>query len=123
MNVETDQAMLVDEARIAQLVEDTSAEILPELLRFYITDTRERIDVIRSARAEGDLDKLEFETHTVGSSAGAHANQQLHLVARKIEALCQEDQHDAALVLTDELLEIAEQSLRSLDARIEQGFA
>ncbi len=113
---------VVSETIISQLVRDTSTGIMPKLLTLYIKDARERIKNIEDAHSNLDYQTLEFETHTLGSSAGAHSNLALLHLAREIEQLCQEKNHQKAINLTPSLLLLAHNSFEQLEARIRQGF-
>ena len=113
---------LVDEVTLKQLVNDTSAEIVPELLLSYIDDAKIRLEKIRQALEEHDVKTLEFETHTLGSSAIAHGNHKLHNYARKIEYLCMDGNSEQAFSIAPPLFELAEQSFHLLQKRAKQGF-
>jgi len=112
----------VDEAVLQQLVRDISADIVPELLIGYIEDTRERILKIREALKSTDAELLERETHTLGSSAGAHGNTRLLKEARKVELLCRDGAVNQAMQLTPDLILLAEKSLDYLATRADTGF-
>jgi len=60
-----DQVTYVDEAVLQQLVRDTSADIVQELLLGYIEDTQERLRQIKSAVSQTDVGKLVLEVHTL----------------------------------------------------------
>jgi len=113
---------LIDEIILDQLVKDTTAEIVPELLLSYIDDAKIRLEKIQQALAEDDEKTLEFETHTLGSSAIAHGNNKLHNYARKIEYLCMEGKNEQAFTATPPLFELAEKSFDLLKQRAKQGF-
>ncbi len=104
----------IDCATIQQLAIDISPEAVPELVELYIKDARARIDQIEKACQERNLKILEFESHTLGSSAAAHGNQKLHQLARKIEHLCQRGQKHHALEEAAAIISIAERSFRQL---------
>jgi len=112
----------VDEAVLKQLARDTSPEIVPELLLFYIEDARKRVEKIQNAITEHDAKTLEFESHTLGSSAAAHGNAKLHTLARRVEHLCQQSNHELAFADADLLSLIADDSFRLLTQRAEKGF-
>jgi len=114
------QPPLVDEEVLAQLARDTSPQVVPELLIFYIDDARKLLNKIADATRERDFANLEFHSHTLGSSSGAHANARLHVAARRIEQLCRGGEHEQALTLAGELPAIAEQSLAELSATAER---
>jgi len=113
---------LVSEATISQLVRDTSTGIMPKLLTLYIKDARERIQNIKEANSKQDYQTLEFEAHTLGSSAGAHSNLALLHLAREIEQLCQEQNYQKVAELTPDILSLASNSFELLEERIQQGF-
>ncbi|MBU2898986.1 ATP-binding protein [Vibrio hepatarius] len=113
---------LVDETVLRQMIEDTSAEVLPMLIEHYLDESQERLKKIYQAMDDRDKDTLEFETHTLGSSALALGNRVLSNLARKIEHLCIENQEEQAYKLRDDLKELADNSLSALAYRKTQGF-
>jgi PAS domain S-box-containing protein len=112
----------VDETILQRLVRDTAAEIVPELLMFYIEDTQKRMALVNTAIIKQDLNILEFETHTIGSSAAAHGNARLHTLARNVEQLCKKNNLQQAIEQANKLPEIANESFRLLKQRAQQGF-
>lgn len=50
----------MDEAVIQQLIKDTSADIVPELINLYSQDAHERINKIREAIIKHDITTLDF---------------------------------------------------------------
>jgi len=112
----------VDESVLQQLTHDTAPEIVPGLLMFYIEDARKRVEQIQNAILEKDIETLEFESHTLGSSAAAHSNIKLCAMARKIECLCQEGAYQQALLEGASLLSIANESFRQLAERANKKF-
>jgi len=113
----TDDSQLIDEHALQKLMEDTSQEALPELLKIYIDDARKRINVIQNAIESNDIKTLEFETHTLGSAAIVYGNTALHVLARKIEQHCKNGLADKALENANLLPTIARQSLQALEKR------
>ncbi len=105
---------LVDESVLRQLEIDTAPEVVPELLELYAKDTRHRLSAIHTAMNEQDIKTLEFEVHTVGSSAGAHGNSRLHAMAREIESLCREGDSVQAFTTARALPSLVDDSLRAL---------
>ena len=116
------EAKYIDELVLQQLVLDTDAEIVPEFIRFYIDDTKIRIELIKDAIANNNFKVLEFETHTISSSAAAHGNMKLHQLSKTIEDHCQQDQHIQALSCAVELINIADRSFELLAQRADKGF-
>ncbi len=119
---EPETVKYVDEEALRQLVRDTSAEMAPQLLLGYIADSRDRLRAIEQALDTQDVQKLEFETHTLGSSAAAHGNTELHRVARHIEHLCRSGDSQLAVNECRTLLTVGYRSLEELSLRIESGF-
>ncbi|WP_239643985.1 PAS domain S-box protein [Grimontia indica] len=115
-------APMVDEATLAQLAKDTSAELVPELIEFYIKDARQRVEKIAQSADENDHYTLEFEAHTLGSSAAAHGNKQLCAFCRDIEKHCLEQSFDLAFASAQAISDIAEKSFEALETRAEKGF-
>ncbi len=112
----------VDEAILQQLVRDTSADIVPELIAMYIEDSQSRVTLIAKALAKQDVNSLEFEAHTLGSSAIAHGNDKLHKLMRSVEQLCRQNHEQQAFAQAKQIANIAEASFRLLAQRAEQGF-
>ena len=109
-----DNAPIVDYTVLEQLAEDTSPELVPELIELYSGDADHRIKRIQQAIIDDDIDVLSFEVHTIGSSAGAHGNMRLFKLAREIERLCQEKEFEQALSIAKYFPDIAHQSVQEL---------
>ncbi|USD31250.1 MULTISPECIES: response regulator [Vibrio] len=113
---------LVDEQVLEQMIEDTSADVLPMLIDHYIEESNERLSKIYQAMEDRDKETLEFESHTLGSSSLALGNRVLSNLARKIERMCLENHEQQAFELSEELKELAEKSLAALEYRKTLGF-
>ncbi|MDA0116537.1 response regulator [Vibrio sp. T11.5] len=113
---------LVDEEVLDQMIEDTSADVLPMLIDHYIQESNARLVKIYQAMEERDKETLEFESHTLGSSSLALGNRVLSNLARKIECMCLENHEQQAFELSEELKELAEKSLAALEYRKTLGF-
>ncbi|WP_181137431.1 Hpt domain-containing protein [Vibrio jasicida] len=125
MNNHTDVAVepeLVDELILQQMIKDTCAEIMPTLIEHYIDESRERVEKIKQALETRNINTLEFEVHTLGSSALALGNRTLSRHARTIEKHCVEGETQQALLLCQSLPQLAENSFIALNQRKEQGF-
>ena len=125
MNTQTGTALeaeLVDELILQQMIKDTCAEVMPTLIEHYIEESRERVEKIQQALSNQDKEMIEFEVHTLGSSALALGNRTLSRHARTIEIHCVEGDTDLAFELCQSLPELAELSFLALNQRKEQGF-
>lgn len=113
---------LVDESVLEQMIRDTSADIIPILIDHYVEESQTRLVAIKEAVAQKDAQTLEFEVHTLGSTALSLGNRPLGELARALEKQCLEQNHDAAFRQVDELLELADRSIKALLERKEAGF-
>ncbi|WP_168187806.1 Hpt domain-containing protein [Vibrio diabolicus] len=121
-NTPTIEQELVDEHILQQMIKDTCAEIIPTLIEHYIEESRERMEKIEQALSTKDLQTLEFEVHTLGSSALALGNRTLSRQARMIEKYCVEGKTLEALALCESLSQLANESFDALEKRKDQGF-
>ncbi|HHX8464587.1 TPA: Hpt domain-containing protein [Vibrio diabolicus] len=121
-NTPTIEQELVDEHILQQMIKDTCAEIIPTLIEHYIEESRERMEKIEQALSARDLQTLEFEVHTLGSSALALGNRTLSRQARMIEKYCVEGKTLEALALCESLSQLAKESFDALEKRKDQGF-
>ncbi|HHF3269316.1 TPA: Hpt domain-containing protein [Vibrio diabolicus] len=121
-NTPTTEQELVDEHILQQMIKDTCAEIIPTLIEHYIEESRERMEKIEQALSAKDLQTLEFEVHTLGSSALALGNRTLSRQARMIEKYCVEGKTLEALALCESLSQLAIESFDALEKRKDQGF-
>ncbi|WP_434632917.1 Hpt domain-containing protein [Vibrio sp. SCSIO 43086] len=121
-NTPTIEKELVDEPILQQMIKDTCAEIIPTLIEHYIEESRERMEKIEQALSAKDLQTLEFEVHTLGSSALALGNRTLSRQARMIEKYCVEGKTLEALALCESLSQLANESFDALEKRKDQGF-
>ncbi|MFA0077925.1 Hpt domain-containing protein [Vibrio artabrorum] len=114
---------LVDESILDQIIRDTSTDIIPILIGHYVEESHTRLVAIKQAAAQKDAQTLEFEVHTLGSAALSLGNRPLGELSRALEKQCLEQSHDAAFQRVDELLELAERSIKALLERNEVGFS
>ncbi|WP_135443045.1 Hpt domain-containing protein [Vibrio tasmaniensis] len=114
---------LVDESVLEQMIRDTSADIIPILIDHYVEESQTRLVAIKEAVAQHDAQTLEFEVHTLGSTALSLGNRPLGELARVLEKQCLEQSHDEAFLQVDELLELAERSIKALLDRKQAGFS
>ena len=121
-NKEATEPKYIDEEVIQQIIRDTDASIMPELIEFYIIESKMRVDTISKAEDEKDLYALEFEAHTLGSSALTLGNIALSAISREIELHCIQQQFDEALEKAILLPDIAMKSFLALEERSAQGF-
>lgn len=122
MKTPTKPVCIIDEETLTQLVFDTSADAALSLVAFYVKDAKVRTIKLLQAAKENDYYTLEFEAHTLGSSAAAHGNSALSQLCRRIERFCLNEHFDQAIDNTAQLENIAKQSFLALEMRLQQGF-
>lgn len=110
-----DREALLDETHLIRLAQDTAPEMVPELIAIYLEDARARIERVKQAIETKDVDVLELETHTLGSSAATYGLMALHRAARRAEAACLEARTQDALDLSRALTQIAPPSWALLE--------
>ncbi|MFZ6039829.1 response regulator [Vibrio natriegens] len=113
---------LVDEQILQQMIADTSADVIPLLIEHYLEESQQRLAKIYLAMESQDKETLEFEAHTLGSSALALGNRTLSNFARKIEHLCLDGKQEQAFSYKQKLEVVASESLKALEERKQQGF-
>ncbi len=103
-----------DKAVLLQLAEETGPDVIPGLVGSFLGDLESRVEKITVAVEAADLQTLEFETHTLGSSAATFGAMKLHHLARNIEAACQAKDEKRALELAATLADVAKQASQAL---------
>ncbi|KZX67694.1 phosphorelay protein LuxU [Vibrio sp. HI00D65] len=117
------QSQLVDESALEQMIRDTSADIIPILIDHYVEESQTRLVAIHKAAMNKDAQTLEFEVHTLGSTALSLGNRPLGELARALEKQCLEQNHEDAFSKVSELIELAERSIEALVQRKNAGFS
>ena len=115
--------LLVDESVLEQMILDTNADIIPILIDHYVEESQNRLVVIQEAATSKDAQTLEFEVHTLGSTALSLGNRPLGELARALEKQCLEQNHEDAFSKVSELIELAERSIEALVQRKNAGFS
>ena len=86
---------LIEEANLQQLINDTSLEVLPELIAIFAQDVSERLNSVEQLLPQvGDTaadQDIERHLHTLSSSCAIYGLQKMHIKGRELEALCQQD--------------------------------
>lgn len=122
MEQDTSYMELVDEDVLTQMIADTSADVIPMLIDHYLEESEQRMSRIDDAVNTQDKDALEFEVHTLGSTALALGNRLLSNLARKIEHLCLNEKEQEAFELYPELKQLAARSFQAIEQRKNVGF-
>ncbi len=97
-----------------QLVEDTSASILPTILSIYYDETESRIPLMISQFEEKDWKGLKDEAHTLKSSSGSFGAYVLFEKARAIEEMIVKRQFDNVEKEVETLVQLSRESIEQL---------
>ena len=101
---------LINQETINQIIQDTSQEVFPLLVRNFLEEMTVRSRNIITAIEEEDYATLEFESHTLGSTALAMGATGLGLIARKIETACLQSNPKQAVAHKTEFTALVQQS-------------
>lgn len=85
---------ILDHAALNQMTEDTSAEMLPDLIDTFITHARGRFVKIIDAAEKMNLAQLESEAHALKGSAVTFGAVRLHQLAGDLELACKNGDED-----------------------------
>ena len=110
----SEDAPLLDKAVLVQLAEGTGPDVIPDLVGSFLSDLESRVEKIIGAVEAADMETLDFETHTLGSSAAASGAMELHHLARNIEAACIAKERDRALELGATIAGVARETSQAL---------
>lgn len=105
----------VDRAILQQLAQDTSPELIPELVSVFVGDARERLQRITAALDEQAVDNQRMESHALGSSAASFGLPRLHQQARRAEQACIDGSVEESLAAGRQLLAMAPEALAQLE--------
>ncbi len=108
----------VNEKTLDQLIDDTSKEIVIELLSLYVLDAKIRIEKIKEAKNNKDYKAVEFQAHALSGAAAAHAHQAISDLCQLIETHCIKNENEKVVIYTNQLLEEADFYFEVLNEKI-----
>ena len=111
-----DEDLLIDGRVLKQLEQDTSPELLPELVEIFVRETRTRLGIVKQACSESDGKRLQQEAHVLKSSAGTYGALRLQALAKKVDVLCKQGRVTEATNTAQKLLSIGWESLSKLNS-------
>ncbi len=91
----------LDLAALDRLRADIDPEVLPSLVASFIAEARDRARQAAGAAAARDLSALEYESHTLKSSALTFGARALHECRAAVERACLEGRADDAALLAE----------------------
>ena len=102
---------LMSQETLDKLGQETSPEILPEIVNVFIDEMQERIDQFPSDISALDADDLVSRAHAIKSSAGTFGANRLMEAARDIEQLARDGEIDQARSQISSMLETGRSTL------------
>ncbi len=112
----------LDKTILNILAEQTTPQVIPELIEAYLKDTARRVALIQDAAANGNIAQIRYQAHTLKSSSGAYGAMQVYTTTKAIEHACTEGNNAHALRLAAQLPELAQRSIPVL-REIAQEYA
>ncbi len=112
---------LVDLDTLRQLEEDTSKELLPQMVAVFCEETLDRVRRVRQAMQSSDFVALASEAHAIKSGAGTFGARELQALARIVEQASRDGDYEIALSKAAELQQVASLSLDMLTQYAESG--
>ncbi|MDH3467433.1 MAG: PAS domain S-box protein [Gammaproteobacteria bacterium] len=102
---------LLDSGIIEQLAMDVTPEVVPSVIKAFVSEAVVRAQNLDKALEEGSMETVEVEAHTLKSSAGTFGAARLQMLTRNMEAACRKRNRQVATDLGGELQEILQQTL------------
>jgi two-component system sensor histidine kinase/response regulator len=100
---------------IDELINDIGMEVVPDMLRIYIEETRQREELIQAAVISMDYETLRSESHALKSSSGSVGLVTLQKQAMVIEAACRQENFDEAVAAATSLPKLVQSCLAELE--------
>ena len=110
----------LDKTILEILAEQTTPEVIPELIEAYLEDTAQRVTLIQEAATNGNIVQIGHHAHALKSSSGAYGAMQVCAIAKAIEHACKAGKNAQALSLAAQLPELAQRSIPALREIAEQ---
>lgn len=111
------EAVILDEAVLRQVAEETGSDDISQLLRIFSAELTIRRDAIARAVEQKDLAVLGHEAHALKSGAATFGAGSLHKLALEMNACCIGGDLATALNLAERLLPCADLTLAALMQR------
>jgi len=91
---------------LKKLAEDTSEELLPEMVKIFIDEMNRRFKSIQIAYERKLINEIANEAHALKSSAGTYGALKLQSVAKSIDSACKANEFQKAFLLVQSIQKI-----------------
>jgi HPt (histidine-containing phosphotransfer) domain-containing protein len=105
---------------LAELWDAGQSEVVMELIHLFLTDTRERLDLLQQALAARELDKLRRMAHSIKGSCSQMGETRMAQIGMELEEIFCRGSFDGSEPLVAALLRQFESSARSIRAFVEK---
>lgn len=101
----------MDDKVLNQLAEDTSVELVPEMVAVFLKELTKRLHNIKHAREQKSIEGIASEVHALKSSSGTYGALKLEFIAKKADIACKEEDQQLVFLLSDNLLKLIPETI------------
>ena len=103
LNSAVDADPIVNLRTFEVLVEEIGDDAAHEFLNLFITDTEDRLKMLRHLSFDAARETIEIEAHSLKSAAGTFGLQHVSQIARRLERECRNIDEDEYCAILDQL--------------------
>lgn len=101
----------MDDNILKQLGEDTSVELVPEMVAVFLKELKKRLEKIEHACGQKKVEDIASEVHALKSSSGTYGALKLQLMAKMVDTACKENEPQEVFLLSDYLLKLIPETM------------
>jgi CheY-like chemotaxis protein/HPt (histidine-containing phosphotransfer) domain-containing protein len=113
--------VLLDEAVLAELEEEVTAELFPAMVDAFVAEVQRRLPIIGRAAGERDMGSVGGEAHALKGVAGTFGATALQARALELERAAKEDRADLVVDRVPALMTVAKDTLAAMAHRFGGG--
>jgi PAS domain S-box-containing protein len=118
-----DTSEIIDQATLDTLSEETSAELMPELMSIYIDETSNRLQELQAAVNSSGTEQVISVAHAIKSSSGTFGALKLQEAARHVETSGREGNESLMREGVPDLLNVGTETLRAMKVKADEYAA
>jgi len=107
---------LLEKKVLEQLADDTSEELVPEMVGIFIKELNRRVEIIDKAIDSQNVADIGAEVHAIKSSAGTYGALKLQSLAKSIDALYKDGNKKQLLELSKKLPDLIRKTINIFDS-------
>ena len=108
---DTNENELMNQHILSSLEQETSRELVTEIIGIFIRETGERMVALRDAGRQQEQASIVAEAHAIKSSASTFGASRLTEVANRVEVLGRQGKQDEAIALIDSVDDVVQKTL------------